>query len=150
MGDSDAPRPPSPLGHVVRASEVSANLGFIHLVVDDMARSLTFYEHFGFKFPREAVTEPHVEAEMKSGLVISWNRAGSVRTYAPDYRPGPHGRVALAFQQETPAAVDELFYELQELSYRVDRVPWDAPWGHRYAVVYDPDGNVIEIFAPHL
>jgi catechol 2,3-dioxygenase-like lactoylglutathione lyase family enzyme len=122
------------MGDVVRASDVSANLGFIALIVDDMARSLTFYEHLGFKFPREAVTEPHVEAEMKNGLLITWNHVGSVRTYAPDYH----------------AAVDALFYKLQELGYRADRVPWDAPWGHRYAVVYDPDGNAIEIFAPHL
>jgi catechol 2,3-dioxygenase-like lactoylglutathione lyase family enzyme len=150
MGDYDAPRPRNPTGEVVRASDVSANLGFIDLIVDDMARSLTFYEHLGFKFPLEAFTEQHVEAEMKNGLLIFWNHVRSVRIYAPDYRPGPHGRVGLAFQQESPAAVDTLFYKLQELGHRVDRTPWDAPWGHRYAVVYDPDGNALVIFAPHL
>jgi uncharacterized glyoxalase superfamily protein PhnB len=26
--------------------------------------------------------------------------------------------------------------------------PWDAYWGQRYAQVKDPDGNVIDLFAP--
>ena len=26
--------------------------------------------------------------------------------------------------------------------------PWDAFWGQRYAVVLDPDGNVVNLFAP--
>jgi hypothetical protein len=26
--------------------------------------------------------------------------------------------------------------------------PWDAFWGQRYAEVLDPDGNLIDLFAP--
>ena len=26
--------------------------------------------------------------------------------------------------------------------------PWDAFWGQRYAQVKDPDGNVVDLFAP--
>jgi uncharacterized glyoxalase superfamily protein PhnB len=26
--------------------------------------------------------------------------------------------------------------------------PWDAFWGQRYAAVGDPDGNLIDLFAP--
>ncbi|MFE2436947.1 glyoxalase, partial [Streptomyces sp. NPDC059409] len=28
------------------------------------------------------------------------------------------------------------------------RAPWDAPWGQRYAVVNDPDGHGVDLFAP--
>jgi catechol 2,3-dioxygenase-like lactoylglutathione lyase family enzyme len=131
-------------------TDVSANLGYIYIIVDDMARSLTFYEHLGFTFPPEAFAETHVQAELKNGLLVFWEHVSSVRTYAPDYHPAPYGRVGLAFQQESPAAVDALFAKFQRLGYRVDRTPWDAPWGHRYAIAYDPDGNSIQIFAPHL
>jgi catechol 2,3-dioxygenase-like lactoylglutathione lyase family enzyme len=41
-----------------------------------------------------------------------------------------------------------LFTELKGLGYKVDRTPWDAPWGVRYAMVYDPDGNLVEIYSP--
>jgi len=26
--------------------------------------------------------------------------------------------------------------------------PWDAFWGQRYAIVRDPDGNGVDLFAP--
>ena len=25
--------------------------------------------------------------------------------------------------------------------------PWDAVWGQRYAVVHDPDGNPVDLYA---
>jgi uncharacterized glyoxalase superfamily protein PhnB len=133
----------------VRATDVTAIVPFIYITVDDMARSLKFYEHLGFTFPLEAYGELHVEAQLPGGPLLFWNHVSMVRTYAPDYRPEPHGRVGLAFQLESPAAVDALFAKLQQLGYQVDRAPWDAPWGHRYIVVYDPDGNSLNVFAPH-
>lgn len=32
--------------------------------------------------------------------------------------------------------------------YRGHKEPWDAFWGQRYAIVNDPDGNHISLFAP--
>jgi catechol 2,3-dioxygenase-like lactoylglutathione lyase family enzyme len=124
-------------------------MSFIFIVVEDMARSLTFYEHLGFKFPPEAFGEPHVEAELPGGQVrVFWNTADTVAIYAPDYRPVPQGRVGLGFQLDTPAEVDTLFDRLKTLGHRGDRTPWDAPWGARYAIVYDPDGNLVELHSP--
>ena len=45
---------------------------FICVMVNDMARSLTFYGHLGFKFPPEAYGEIHVELELPGGLQIFW------------------------------------------------------------------------------
>ena len=28
------------------------------------------------------------------------------------------------------------------------KAPWDAPWGQRYALVRDPDGNAVDLFCP--
>jgi catechol 2,3-dioxygenase-like lactoylglutathione lyase family enzyme len=122
-------------------------LGFIGLVVDDIARSLTFYEHLGFKFPPEAYGESHVEVRLPSGLQIYWDKVDNVRRYAPDYRPAPHGRVVLGFKFGSVDEVDRLFTRLTTLGYTCNRTPWDTPWGHHYAVVDDPDGNVIEIYS---
>jgi uncharacterized glyoxalase superfamily protein PhnB len=142
-------RRPNPIDDAVRATSVSGHIGFVYITVDNMARSLTFYTHLGFDFPTAAYSQPHVEAEMKNGLFVFWNHIDYVRIYAPDYRPAPHGRVGLAFQLDRGAAVDALFYKLQRLGYQTDRAPWDSPWAHRYAIVYDPDGNAIDLFAPH-
>ncbi len=32
--------------------------------------------------------------------------------------------------------------------YKSELTPFDAPWGQRYAVVLDPDGNGVDLFAP--
>ena len=149
MGDARQFPAANPMDDAVRATDVRANVPFAYITVDDMARSLTFYEHLGFTFPPEAFGEHHVEAELKNGLLIFWNHVDMVRPFAPDYHPAPHGRVGLAFQLESPAAVDALFARFKRLGYQADRTPWDAPWGHRYAIVYDPDGNSLNLFAPH-
>ena len=61
--------------------------------------------------------------------------------------PSGGHRITPAFLPATPAAVVERYAELAALGYgRYE--PWDAPWGQRYAVVADPDGNHVDLFAP--
>jgi catechol 2,3-dioxygenase-like lactoylglutathione lyase family enzyme len=120
--------------------------GFICVLVDDIARSLTFYEHLGFKFPPEAYGETHVEVELPGGLQISWAHSQTAELYTPDYRPAPHGRVTLGFEVDSVRDVDVLFARLKGFGYKVDRTPWDAAWGARYGIVYDPDGNLVVIY----
>ena len=79
--------------------------GFICVMVNDMARSLTFYRHLGFKFPPEAYGEIHVELELPGGLQIYWQNAEFAKLYAPDYRPAPHGMVTLGFQVDSAREV---------------------------------------------
>jgi uncharacterized glyoxalase superfamily protein PhnB len=148
MGDLGPMPPPVPHGEAVQASEVTANVSFVYITVDDMARSLTFYSHLGFTFPPEAYAEGHVEAELKNGLLIFWNHVSLVRRYVPDYEPSSHGRIGLAFQLESAAAVDRVASDLKRRGYEV-RTPYDTPWGHRQVVAYDPEGNSVNIFAPY-
>jgi uncharacterized glyoxalase superfamily protein PhnB len=44
--------------------------------------------------------------------------------------------------------VDALYEELVGSGYEGELKPWDAFWGQRYAVVLDPDGNGVDLFAP--
>lgn len=148
MGDFAPPPPPNPMDDAVRATEVTAHVPFVYITVDDMARSLTFYSHLGFTFPAEAYAEIHVEAELKNGLLIFWNHASVVRRYVPNYEPSSHGRIGLSFQLESTAAVDRAAGDLKRRGYEV-LTPYDTPWGHRQVVAFDPDGNSVNIFAPH-
>lgn len=129
---------------------MTGELGFVRLVVDDIARSLTFYAHLGFQFPPAAYGESHVEVRRPDGLQIYWDRVDSVRRYHPDYEPAPHGRVVLAFKFGSVAEVDVVFTKLTTLGYKCSRTPYDTPWGHHYAVVNDPDGNLIELYCVRL
>jgi uncharacterized glyoxalase superfamily protein PhnB len=74
----------------------------------------------------------------------------SVRSFDPDWSPPSGGgqRTALAFLCDTPEEVDRLYGELTAVGAGGVREPWDAFWGQRYAQVADPDGNLVDLFAP--
>jgi catechol 2,3-dioxygenase-like lactoylglutathione lyase family enzyme len=128
---------------------VQARLDLIEIVVQDMARSLAFYRHLGLDVPPEADQEPHVETALPGGLRLAWDTVEVVRSFDPDWSPPGGGhRMALAFRVETPAEVDAAHDELVALGYHSHKAPWDAFWGMRYAIVHDPDGNPVDLFAP--
>jgi uncharacterized glyoxalase superfamily protein PhnB len=61
----------------------------------------------------------------------------------------PQGtRTALAFLCASPTEVDATYAAVLGAGFAGKREPWDAFWGQRYAQVVDPDGNVVDLFAP--
>ena len=128
---------------------MSPRLDLIGTVVQDMARSLAFYRQLGLDLPPEADTEGHVETTLPGGLRLAWDTVETVRSFDPDWTP-PSGspRIGLAFLCDSPAEVDSTYSRLTALGYEGHKEPWDAFWGQRYAVVHDPDGNSIDLFAP--
>ena len=127
-----------------------ARLDAIELVVADMARSLGFYRRLGLELPPEADQQPHVVATLPGGLRLAWDTVETIRSFEPEWSPPAGGghRMALAFRLDTPADVDRAYAELVGLGYEGHKQPWDAFWGQRYAVVHDPDGNPVDLFAP--
>lgn len=121
----------------------------IGLVAADMAATLAFYRRLGLDIPASADGEPHVEAALPGGLRIAWDTEETIRSFDPGWDPGPEGsgRIGLAFLCDSPAEVDRLHAELTDAGYESHKEPWDAFWGQRYAVVADPDGNGVDLFA---
>ena len=98
--------------------------------------------------PAGADDEGHVEATLDSGLRLLWDTVETVRSFDPDWTPPRGGnRIGFAFLCESPADVDRMYAELTSLGYHGHKEPWDAFWGQRYAVIHDPDGNGIDLFA---
>jgi catechol 2,3-dioxygenase-like lactoylglutathione lyase family enzyme len=120
----------------------------IGLVVADMARSLAFYRRLGIDLPDSADDQPHVEGHLPGGLRIAWDTADTIRSYDPGWTPpsGGHG-ISLAFACDDPADVDSTYAALVDAGHAGHLEPWDAFWGQRYAVVHDPDGNSVDLFA---
>jgi catechol 2,3-dioxygenase-like lactoylglutathione lyase family enzyme len=124
-------------------------LDLIGLVTDDLAASLAFYRRLGLDVPAGAEREPHVEVALPGGLRLAWDTTETVRGFRPDWSPHRGGqRVSLAFRCASPAEVDALYAALTGDGHPGERAPWDAVWGQRYAIVLDPDGNAVELFAP--
>jgi catechol 2,3-dioxygenase-like lactoylglutathione lyase family enzyme len=120
----------------------------IELVVAEMAASLGFYRLLGLQIPPDAEAQPHVEVDL-GGLRLAFDTQDVVRSFDPGWvAPTGGHRVALAFMCDTPAQVDEAYATLTAAGHPGHLEPWDALWGMRYAVVHDPDGNPIDLFAP--
>ncbi len=114
-----------------------------------MAASLAFYRLLGLDIPADADTAPHAEATLPSGLRVLWDTEETIRSFDPQWsRPEVGGdRVGLAFRCDSPAEVDAVYDALTAAGHRGHLKPWDAFWGQRYAVVLDPDGCGISLFA---
>jgi catechol 2,3-dioxygenase-like lactoylglutathione lyase family enzyme len=124
-------------------------LDVIGIVVNDMTRSLAFYRNLGLEAPEGAEQEPHVEIELPGGLRLAFDTVETIRSFDPEWSPPSGGhRMALAFRFDTPADVDRAYDELLARGYDGYKAPWDAFWGQRYAEVHDPDGNLVDLFAP--
>lgn len=128
---------------------MTARFDAIGLVVADIGRSLAFYRTLGLDIPADADAETHVEAALPGGTRILWDTADTIRSFDPGWTPPVGGqRIGLAFLCDSPAEVDSIYAELIAAGYEGHKEPWDAFWGQRYALVRDPDGNGVDLFAP--
>jgi catechol 2,3-dioxygenase-like lactoylglutathione lyase family enzyme len=121
----------------------------IELIVSDMAATLAFYRQLGLDIPPEADGQPHVDADLGGGLRLAFDTEDTIRSIDPAWTAPAAGghRVALAFECDSPAEVDAAWKELTAAGYPGHLEPWDAFWGMRYAVVHDPDGTPVDLFA---
>ena len=120
----------------------------IEIVVADMAASLAFYRRLGLDIATEAETEPHVDVDL-GGIRLAFVTRETILSFNPSWTPPSGGHaMALAVSCESPAEVDAAYAELTGAGATGALEPWDAFWGMRYAVVHDPDGNPVDLFAP--
>jgi catechol 2,3-dioxygenase-like lactoylglutathione lyase family enzyme len=118
------------------------------IVAEDMSKSLAFYRRLGLDIPADADSAPHVETVLPGGVKLAWDSVETVRGYDPDWKaPTGSHRAAIAFEYPDPAAVDSAYAELVDAGYAGHLEPWDAVWGQRYAIVLDPDGTAVDLYA---
>ncbi|WP_406391164.1 VOC family protein [Streptomyces sp. NBC_00887] len=127
---------------------MTPRLDAIGITTADLAASLAFYRRLGLDIPADAETAPHVEVALPGGQRLLWDTEDVVRTFDPDWTGSKGGeRVGLAFLCDSPAEVDAVYADLTGAGYQGHLEPWDAVWGQRYAVVLDPDGSAVSLFA---
>ena len=121
----------------------------VQIFANDVHRSIAFYRLLGLPVPEPEGPDPHVDVELPGGTRLSFDAEGTITGMHPDWTPPTSaGRVALAFGLDTPDEVDAMFERLTQAGYSGSLQPYDAPWGQRYATVLDPDGNLVDLFAP--
>lgn len=121
------------------------------VIVQDMSKALEFYRRLGLDIPANAEEMTHVEIKMGNNgftfFLDSWPQrwdSSFIRGNSSEHPATSSYPSVLEFYLKTQNAVDTKYAELTSFGYQSHREPYDlAPIGMRFAMVKDPDGNVI-------
>jgi predicted lactoylglutathione lyase len=116
------------------------------LLIEDLPRSLAFYQRLGVDFPPDATTKTDIQVPIGDShqMVLTTQ---FVRN-DPDRQPPSGGsRIVLEFFVDGNDAVDGKFVELTQAGYRGRREPWLTSFGAYMCMVDDPDGNTVLVTA---
>lgn len=125
---------------------MTIKLDMVGVVVKDMKKSLDFYRVLGFAIPQAANEELHVEVD-QGGVRLAFDTQEVAKSVYGSWNEASGHRIELAFLCDSSEAVDQCYTEIVQAGFNGYREPWDAVWGQRYAIVEDPDGNLISLFA---
>jgi len=127
----------------------------IDLVCADVDQTVAFYRALGLDIPEGTIWRTdsgahHVEVRMENGFELAFNSQLLAREYNqgnPDPSANRKGNV-ISFRISTREEVDSLHSTLTGLGYSSSQPPYNAFWGSRYAIVEDPDGNLVGLMSP--
>ena len=128
-------------------------LDAISIITAHMPAAVQFYSSLGLDLSDGGADAPHTEFTSGS-LRLLLDTEQVVLSIDPDWTwPTGGQKMSLAFDCSTAEAVDSAFAQLtaggsgSEPVAGIVHEPWDAFWGQRYAVISDPDGNTVDLFA---
>jgi uncharacterized glyoxalase superfamily protein PhnB len=114
------------------------------LTVDDLQKSITFYEALGF-----AVDERWEEKGTLLGVMMRTNRA-QIGLNQDDWKKGRDRKkgVGVRFSiSTTPGQVDEIAKRAKNAGITLTSEPHDTEWKSRAFEVSDPSGFLLTIFS---
>jgi uncharacterized glyoxalase superfamily protein PhnB len=121
-------------------------LNAIGIVVTDMAASIRFYRLLGLDVP-ETPSEGHVETFLPNGVRFMLDGEDVIKSFREDWARETGNQIALAFECDSAAEVDETYARMTSAGFEGEKEPWDAFWGQRYAQLKDPNGVPVDLYA---
>ena len=121
-------------------------LNAIGIAVSNMAESIRFYRLVGLDVP-DTPDEGHVDAFLPSGVRFMLDSEDVIRSFLPDWQRTDGNQISIAVECSSPAKVDEIYARVVEAGFEGEKEPWDAFWGQRYALLGDPDGVRVNLYA---
>jgi catechol 2,3-dioxygenase-like lactoylglutathione lyase family enzyme len=121
-------------------------LNAIGIAVSDMATSIRFYRLLGLDVP-ETPDEDHVDAFLPNGVRFMLDSEDVMRSFRDDWTRETGNQIGVALECGSPAEVDEVYARVTGAGFHGEKEPWDAFWGQRYAVLLDPDGVEVGLYA---
>jgi uncharacterized glyoxalase superfamily protein PhnB len=121
-------------------------LNAIGIAVSDMTASIRFYRLLGLDVP-ETPEEGHVDTFLPNGVRFMLDSEDVMRSFRDDWQRETGNQIGLALECASPAEVDEVYARVTGAGFRGEKEPWDAFWGQRYAMLLDPDGVEVSLYA---
>jgi len=121
-------------------------LNAIGIAVADMAASISFYRLLGLDVP-ETPDEGHVDAFLPNGIRFMLDSEDVLRSFDEDWTRRTGNQIGIALECDGPLEVDEIYDRATGAGFHGEKEPWDAFWGQRYAVLHDPDGVEVSLYA---
>ena len=119
----------------------------IDIVVADMAASLGFYRALGLPVSYGHEEAEQVQIETPGGASIGLISEAMMKGHNPHWVDPVGQRVTFACRCDSVSEVDDTYAKVTAAGYEGRQEPWDSPWGQRYAMLADPDGNRVDLFA---
>lgn len=119
----------------------------IYLFVSDLARTIGFYQLLGFDVERVGPTFARTSGH--NGVLIEFGTPELTKSYDPKWQPpGAPTKNTIGLEFSSGDAVDETYGRMVQGGYVGHLAPCDPPWGARFAIIEDPDGNYIGLHGP--
>jgi uncharacterized glyoxalase superfamily protein PhnB len=122
------------------------DLNAVGVVASDMAASIRFYRLLGLDVP-ETPDEGHVDTFLPNGVRFMLDSEEVMRSFKEDWSRETGNQISVAFECSSPAEVDEIYSSVTGAGFEGEKEPWDAFWGQRYALLRDPDGVEVNLYA---
>ena len=126
----------------------------LNLICNDMEATISFYRLLGLDIPDNSVwrteTGPHhVEVKMPNGFELAFdsNALASVYHSGSMQHTNSGTRNVISFRVQGSNKVDSICEKLKDLGHSVSQEPYNTFWGSRYAIIEDPDGNLVGIMS---
>ena len=120
----------------------------VGVIVKDMGATLTFYRALGLPIPDGVDGEDNVDAELPNGATLGFLTEAMAQQAEPRFVPADGSSLNLQFACGSAAEVDQIHATLVGAGYQSYTEPWDAFWGQRFARITDPDGRIVNLYAP--
>ena len=122
-------------------------LNAIGIVATNMGESIRFYRLIGLDVP-ETPDEGHVDTFLPNGVRFMLDSEETMRSFMEGWTRETGNQISLAFECASPAEVDQIYARVTEAGFDGEKEPWDAVWGQRYALLKDPSGVDVNLYAP--
>ncbi len=126
----------------------------LNLICNDVDATIAFYRLLGLDIPESTVwrTESgshHVEVKMPNGFELAFdsNALASVYNSGSRQRTNSGTSNVISFRVQNRDKVDSICKKLKELGHSVSQEPYNTFWGSRYAIIEDPDGNLVGLMS---